>query len=497
MRYILKHKNIPVLIFDLSENEVIGAVINKLSLEHLPLPLKLIVNADNIEEENGELITVDEEGCCKIEMWLSERAVPVSRYNYEKYIQNGKTGIIWLLENNAFSFDDCYIITEIENDVSWETVKERMNSLDELVTVEHNSNEMNFIYKGHNSALGGQLEKYWFRQDGELSLCKKHPQQAEILSIREIIASEIYKKQGFPACEYHFLRDSDKRITGCTCKSFVDNDSFELITAYDLLQEYGLTQDDNVYELLVKLATLKGADGKAVSDFLDMMTLVDYLITNRDRHEGNIGFLRNADTLEIVGPAPVYDSGSSLKLEGNMPENDAGTTVNGLYPTEDECLKHVQNRRILNPELLPEANEIKRILDESTSLSAERKEGLLSLFIRKAEYIRKLADEHSYTVDGKKVEAENAMNMFRVIYKGLLKKKVENEEHHKFLVMIYNGNRLVLDFVNGLIFYEVEGRRLLFNEIKDKNFKQLVVDAQKQLKEFLKEYDFDIKWKSI
>ena len=65
MRYILKHKNVPVLIFDLSNNDVTGAVINKASIEHLPLPLKLIINADNVEEEDMELLTVDEEGCGK------------------------------------------------------------------------------------------------------------------------------------------------------------------------------------------------------------------------------------------------------------------------------------------------------------------------------------------------------------------------------------------------------------------------------------------------
>ena len=315
MRYILKHKNIPVMVFELSGSEVLSAVINPDNCGHLPLPLKLIINADNIEEADEDLITVDEEGCAKIELWLQERSVPVSRYNYDRYIQNNKTGVEWLLENNAFSFDDCYIVTEYNHDRTGEEIKSRMNDLDELVSVEHNSREMNFRYKGHNSALGGQLEKYWFRQDKELFLCKRNPENADILSLREIIASLIYKKQSFSACEYKLLRNEENNITGCTCRSFIDNEKAELITAYDLLQEYGLTQDDNVYELIAKLVSLKGLDSKATLDYLDMMTLVDYLITNRDRHEGNIGFLRDPDTLMIICPAPVYDSGSSLILQ--------------------------------------------------------------------------------------------------------------------------------------------------------------------------------------
>ena len=49
--------------------------------------------------------------------------------------------------------------------------------------------------------------------------------------------------------------------------------------------------------------------------------MLDYLIANEDRHFNNFGVLRNAETLEWIGPAPVYDSGSSLgydKLSGLM-----------------------------------------------------------------------------------------------------------------------------------------------------------------------------------
>jgi hypothetical protein len=40
--------------------------------------------------------------------------------------------------------------------------------------------------------------------------------------------------------------------------------------------------------------------------------VLDYLIANEDRHLNNFGLIRNAGTLEWIGPAPVFDSGSSL-----------------------------------------------------------------------------------------------------------------------------------------------------------------------------------------
>ena len=42
------------------------------------------------------------------------------------------------------------------------------------------------------------------------------------------------------------------------------------------------------------------------------MLTVDFIIANTDRHYNNFGFLRNPDTLEWLGLAPVFDSGTSF-----------------------------------------------------------------------------------------------------------------------------------------------------------------------------------------
>jgi hypothetical protein len=42
------------------------------------------------------------------------------------------------------------------------------------------------------------------------------------------------------------------------------------------------------------------------------MLAVDYIIMNEDRHYGNFGAIRNAETLEWLGMAPIYDSGTSM-----------------------------------------------------------------------------------------------------------------------------------------------------------------------------------------
>lgn len=49
-----------------------------------------------------------------------------------------------------------------------------------------------------------------------------------------------------------------------------------------------------------------------VPERLQPMMILDYLICNQDRHFGNFGAIRDAVTLEWVGFAPIFDSGTSL-----------------------------------------------------------------------------------------------------------------------------------------------------------------------------------------
>ena len=55
------------------------------------------------------------------------------------------------------------------------------------------------------------------------------------------------------------------------------------------------------------------------------MIVLDYIIANEDRHFNNFGLLRNADTLESIGAAPIFDSGTSLWYDTATPR------ISGYY----------------------------------------------------------------------------------------------------------------------------------------------------------------------
>ena len=99
--------------------------------------------------------------------------------------------------------------------------------------------------------------------------------------------------------------------------------------------------------------------------------------------------MRDPDTLQILSPAPVFDSGSSREKEYEKPEGILHTTVNGLYPTEMECLNQVKDLTGLDLERLPSKEMIRQELGKSSSLSQDRIRMLADLYEGKAAYLRK------------------------------------------------------------------------------------------------------------
>lgn len=84
----------------------------------------------------------------------------------------------------------------------------------------------------------------------------------------------------------------------------------ELIPAWRLLQAKKQKNSTSRYRHLLECCELLGIGN--ITPFLDRMLVLDYIIANEDRHFNNFGALRNAETLEWLGMAPIYDSGSSL-----------------------------------------------------------------------------------------------------------------------------------------------------------------------------------------
>lgn len=398
MNYTLKHKDMNIAVFTTRDNpgkEVSQCIFDKHLTDELPLPLKRLVKAgykeEFIEYETDDIYRLNEDGCYLFDNWLSDREIPLNRFNYNLYIDKNTTAREWLLNNNGYSFTDCYWFESEEEKLCFSDIQAKKDTLDSFYLVKNEKNH----YKPHTASLGGQLEKFWFKKNDEVYLCKKVKQNDDILAVREFIASEIYKQQNcHNFCDYKLVMDKTNQVLGCICKNFVQEDQ-ELISVYDLLEEYNLTQNDNVWNLIIEKANEYGLDKQSAKDFLDIQILVDFLITNRDRHENNIGFIRDASTKQILKPAPIYDNGSSKQMESMSPETLYGTTVNGLYHTELECLKHVNNFNILDMNKLPTTEEYAKMINLCKSLTEQRKSFMIKRYDEKTKFLKELQIEYN------------------------------------------------------------------------------------------------------
>ena len=388
MSYILKHKDSNVAYFTIEKRDIVACTFSKYNIEQLPLPLKRLIQPGQKEEfiagEDAITYELNEDGCFLFDEWLSNREIPVNRDNYKAYISDNNSPREWLLKNHGYSFDDCYWIQQSGETLQWSNILEIRSSVDSFYAVKDKDGR----YKGHSATLGGQLEKFWFKKDDKILLCKRTDALSDILLIREIIASLIYSKQNYLTyCEYKLAYNREHKIVGCVCESFI-TDNKELVTAYDLLEEHNLTQSRDVWEQLIKQAVINGMNETSVRKYLDIQTIVDFLISNRDRHQNNIAFIRDADTLKLLRSAPVFDSGSSKYMEGMNPETLFNTSVNSLYSTEIECLEHVSDFSSVDILLLPSAEDISALLSESFYLSDKRKAFLVQMYTDKVNLLK-------------------------------------------------------------------------------------------------------------
>ena len=125
-----------------------------------------------------------------------------------------------------------------------------------------------------------------------------------------MLASEICKRLDISYVPYELIVRDENYYS--VCPDMVDQNT-ELVPMDSVYQDIILT-DGIKYDFFKLIARCQEMHIPHAEIDLLKMFLLDFIIANEDRHSFNIGFLRNADTLEWIGVAPVYDSGKSMFL---------------------------------------------------------------------------------------------------------------------------------------------------------------------------------------
>ncbi|MDR1111332.1 MAG: excisionase [Deltaproteobacteria bacterium] len=152
----------------------------------------------------------------------------------------------------------------------------------------------------------GWLKKKWTIVDGRRLLVKagsgfwQEP-------FNEVLASAVMRRLGIRHVNYDLAMIEGRPYS--VCEDFIDAGT-DFVPAFRIALTRRKPNHVSPYRHFLDCCGDLGIPG--VQDELDRMLTVDYVIVNEDRHYNNFGAIRNADTLEWLGPAPVFDSGTSM-----------------------------------------------------------------------------------------------------------------------------------------------------------------------------------------
>lgn len=299
------HKNIPVAALELdSATGLIKKVAKVFAAEHLPLGV-------------GVKKGIADRGA--LNEWWTDRSIPASRSGVREALETLeiKSTNLLLLRCNGLSLSDQYWICPDGSDLTWEKVNFFHNDFSEdigdvLFGSTKKPNPMGFSSPDNTS--DGNLKKRWKIIDGKRWLVKGGSNPYRQQPLNEVIAANVMERLGIPYVPYQVIWS--KGAPYSLCEDFIDENT-ELIPAWRIIQTKKRKNDKSLYQHFVDCAESLGIQD--VKAFLDRMIVLDYIIANEDRHLNNFGAIRNAETLEWLGMAPIYDSGSSLGYDKSIP----------------------------------------------------------------------------------------------------------------------------------------------------------------------------------
>lgn len=131
----------------------------------------------------------------------------------------------------------------------------------------------------------------------------------------EYLGSHIFKMVGMNTQNTilgTYQYNGTKKIV-CACEDFTTSEStlyeFENLVLSTNLEKKVDTEISDIMKVIEKNSNL--IDVESTKQFFWDMFIIDFLIGNTDRHNGNWGFLMNRSS-KVISLAPIYDCGSSL-----------------------------------------------------------------------------------------------------------------------------------------------------------------------------------------
>lgn len=253
--------------------------------------------------------------------FFASRVLPITRENAKKIyslfgfeqLQDELSKAKISLVCRSLSLQDNYWVRNSGDTTTWEEVDLRRNKLSEAVAQVSLHGSSLTLQNKRDAALQtpeltgqGAYAKAWFREPDGLYLYKRGANGTTEAKI-EVMVSNLLDNCNVNHLKYEAGSSNDEYV--CKCKCMTD-DKISILAGMDFDTYCNLAGKDSRQEAL-----------KIDAESIYKMWIVDYLISNRDRHGLNWGFFYNCDTMEILGCHPLYDHNNAFDIPLMQDEN--------------------------------------------------------------------------------------------------------------------------------------------------------------------------------
>lgn len=244
--------------------------------------------------------------------WLNSRTPPIGRRNVLAILKQAQINSFaeYLSVTKAISLTDTFWVQDTDNSITWDRISPYRNRLSRIISnialnCEYHGGELRSPSPDYT--VDGSVDKCWKRLKDGIYLFKTDGEKWSGITGNR------------PYCEYYACQVAEqlgvkhnvqygitvkKTANGCLkpytyCRAFTN-------------EKYGyvpIAYTKYTYTPLIELYKLLSSNDRLL--FREML-LLDSIIVNFDRHEGNYGFLFDTDSLKLVGMAPIFDNDCGL-----------------------------------------------------------------------------------------------------------------------------------------------------------------------------------------
>ena len=377
MNYRLMHKDIPVAA--LTIDDITGAIVKLGELYNVAhVPIGIAVKKNEIDR-------------AYLNEWWQGRAIPASRQGIRQALKELNLNTTQNLVDKCMglSLSDQYWICPVNTSITWAEVNFFENSFSDdvgNVLFGKGSSSRQISLMSPDNTSDGWLKKKWTIIDGKRCLIKGGSGATQQEPYNEVFASAVMQKLQIPHIPYTLMIQEEYPYS--VCEDFITPQT-ELVSAWYIMQTRKKENHVSIYQHYLNCCDALGIPD--VRQAIDQMVVLDYLIANEDRHQNNFGVIRNAETLEWQGAAPIYDSGTSLWFAmptGMIRPASPKMTCKPFKSNHEEQLKLVSTFEWLELSALNGIEEVfRKIVKGSPFIDEARCNAICNAISRRAEML--------------------------------------------------------------------------------------------------------------